>query len=541
MLWFFLGISIEPPDIKNFDVQKIQVSRPDSGLYAAGPARLRQNKYGLWELYTEGTAFERGVLNGKLSQKLIIKQEEAFTDEIKKMIPSEGYLKFLKYFIVFFNRNLPDYIPLEYQKEIYGVSLSASEEFNYIGSNYERLLNYHGAHDIGHAISDLAMVGCTSFSVRGTQTVDGSLIHGRNFDFYVGDRFAEDKIIAFYAPDKGHRFVMIVWGGFVGVVSGMNDQGLTLTMNAAKSDIPYSSAEPISLIAREILQYAETIEEAYTIAKKRKAFVSEAFMVSSQKDNETAIIEITPKGTALFRPGTERIIGPNHFQSEAFKDSPSNIQNLNKSSSQYRYRRTEELLNRYSKINYLSAAKILRDPYGIEDERIGMGNEKALNQLIAHHSVIFKPDELKMWVSSNPYQLGAYVCYDLDSVFKVFPNMMQNQEISEAEFTIPPDSFLYDGRYEQFLSYKRKKAEILAQIKSPVQDAFVPTLPDSFVQTNPYYFYTYELAGDYYKAYGRVSEALSCYRSALKKEISTFGERQRILEKISELIEIQKK
>ncbi len=537
LLYVFFGISIEPPKVDQNEVTEMSVTEVDSGLYALSKGRFRRNRYGLWELYIEGAAFERGVQNGKLTKALIIKQEEAFTDEIKKMIPSENYLKFLKYFIAYFNRNLPEYIPEEYQKEIYGVSLAASMEFNYIGSNYERILNYHGAHDIGHALNDLAMVGCTSFAVRNSHSADSSLLQARNFDFYVGDKFAEDKIVAFCKPDKGHRFAMIVWGGFTGVVSGMNDKGLTLTMNAAKSDIPYKAAEPISLIAREILQYAANIDEAYTIANKRKAFVSEAFMISSAQDREIAIIEITPKATSLFRPETEFVIGPNHFQSDRFKNSKSNLKNISTSSSMYRFLRTKELLQKYPNTDYLEAATILRNTYGLHDKNIGYGNEKALNQLIAHHSVIFKPEELKMWVSSNPFQLGAYVCYDLDSVFENFPKMNRNKPIDEQKYTIPPDSFMFDGRYEQFLKYKRTRNKIKAIISESENKEYDEKLLQDIVNYNTEYFYSYELAGDYCKAFGKLKEAILFYEKALKKEISTLGEKQRIMEKLSNLTE----
>ena len=46
-----------------------------------------------------------------------------------------------------------------------------------------------------------------------------------------------------------------------------------------------------------------------------------------------------------------------------------------------------------------------------------MAMRKALNQLLAHHGIVFKPEELMAWVSSNPYQLGEFVAYDLKEIF----------------------------------------------------------------------------------------------------------------------------
>ncbi len=268
---------INPPKVSDLSALQLQRKEPDTGLYAIKNSWFRKSNSGLYEMYVEGTPYELGTVNGKLSEELVKKQEDYFSEQINKMIPSKSYLHFLKYFIGWFNRDLPKNVTNEYKQEIYGISQSASEGYKYIGTKYSRILNYHSAHDIGHALQNMMLVGCTSFGTWGSASQDSTMIIGRNFDFWVGDNFAKNKIVEFVNPSLGYKFMSVTWGGFIGVVSGMNEKGLTVTINAAKSSIPSGSATPVSLVAREIVQYAKNIKEAIAIAQKRKMFVSESF------------------------------------------------------------------------------------------------------------------------------------------------------------------------------------------------------------------------------------------------------------------------
>ncbi|HTM66319.1 MAG TPA: C45 family peptidase [Flavipsychrobacter sp.] len=515
---------IEPPKVADTSAFNLQRAHVDGSLYTVGDNWIRKNEWGLYEMYVSGKPFEMGVKEGKLSKEEIVDQEAAFTGEIKRMIPSDRYLKFLKYIVGFMNRDLPEHVNDEYKKEIYGISHAAADSFNWIGNNYARILNYHAAHDIGHALQNMMLVGCTSFGAWGDKTENGSMLIGRNFDFWVGDKFAENKIVAFYRPEKGYAFASITWGGFAGVVSGMNEKGLTVTINAARSDIPFSAATPVSLVAREVLQYASNINEAIAIAKKREMFVSESFLVGSAADHKAIIIEKTPKDLAIYDPGKDNIQCTNHYQSKHFQTQKLNVEQEKRSASVYRYERLQELMQQNYPLTPDKMASILRDRRGLHGANIGDGNEKAVNQFIAHHSIIFQPDSLKFWISSAPWQLGTYVCYDLRKIF-VLNGLQQDREVADVSLNIAPDSFLYSNEYAQFLKFRKNKIALL--FHKPVDTAEV-------VHSNPYFYDAYRIAGDYCREKGWYQPAISYYEQALTYEVATLDERDAISKKISE-------
>ena len=65
---------IDPPKIA--DSSSLQLQRTDhgNGFYTIKNDWFRHSKSGLYELYVEGDAFERGVINGKLTEELVVRQ-----------------------------------------------------------------------------------------------------------------------------------------------------------------------------------------------------------------------------------------------------------------------------------------------------------------------------------------------------------------------------------------------------------------------------------------------------------------------------------
>jgi isopenicillin-N N-acyltransferase-like protein len=538
MVWFIITITIEKPKIEDKDLEVLRTERkmPDKDFYTLSGCWIKKSETGLWEMYIQGNGFERGVREGKLNKELAEKQEVAFVDQLQKMIPSKAMLNYLKFFIGFFNRNIDQYVIQEYKEEIYGESLYASDKFDFIAPKYYRMLNYHAAHDIGHALQDKNMtVGCTAFGAWSGKTEDSTLLIGRNFDFYVGDAFAEDKLINFVKPEQGYKFMMVSWAGLIGAVSGMNEKGLTVTLNASKSEIPTAAATPISLVAREILQYAKNIQEAFEIAKKRKTFVSESLLIGSAEDNRTATIEKTPSKTELFESNEDYIVCSNHYQGQAFENDKINQENIAKSSSEYRLKHLTKLIKEEPKISVEEAAAILRNRKGMDGKDIGMGNEKSLNQLIAHHAVIFKPSKLLVWISTNPYQLGQFVCYDLNKIFAEAPDLNIKKELYEKEMNIPADPFLYSVEFKKFNVYKQFREAFRELHKHKLKYNIDEKTIAAFVSCNPEYWETYSIIGDYYKDQSDKERALKYFNLALTKEITTVQDKEEIEKAIEQL------
>lgn len=245
------------------------------------------------------------------------------------------------------------------------------------------------------------------------------------------------------------------------------------------------------------------------------------------KDGKTAIIEKSPTKHGLHLVDEEYVICSNNFQSDVFKNDSMNIQNIRTSSSQYRHDRMDELIQEKWPLDYFDVASILRNRYGLSGEVIGNGNEKALNQLIAHHAVIFKPEQRLVWVSAGPYQIGKFICYDLNKVFNEYRDLNRDIEISVDSLEIPADEFVLTEEYANYERFKSLRKEIAGdgyKLTAQVQA--------EFVETNPHYYLTYYTLGDYFFKIGDFNSAKAFYKQSLTKVLPVAQEKDYLMSRI---------
>jgi len=531
-IWFTNRVIYTPPEHILSTIEEDDLITISPTYFTLHNSWLRLNKYGNWECYIEGNGYERGRTLGILQKQLGEQQEEIFINEIDKQVPSWFFKKILTLGIAWFNRDLDAYIPLEYRTEIFGISEFFSDKFDYIGPKYNRIINYHAAHDIGHAVQNMHLVGCTALGSWQFDSLHQQMIIGRNFDFYFGDDFAKNKVIIISNPTEGYKFISVSWPSFIGVVSGINEKGLGVTLNSDISEIPSTSGTPVSIIARDILQYASTIQEAIDISKKYRSFVSESFTISSVLDKKIAVIEKTPTSTGVYVSKTDTIIIANHFQSKELKDIPLNIAHMKNSESVPRFDRTQELIDVSKSLGVTRVANILRDQRGLQEQHIGLGNPMALNQLLAHHAVIFDNVNKFIWVSTYPYQINKMNAYSVSNISTLgsqtvtFPIIIDSLEVAE-------DPFLFSDEFKDYEAFKILKQHLIKATNT--QDKIADTTTAQFVTLNPNYYETYRLLGNYFLATDEVERALKNYKLAIKMSIPYQEDREFIEQQIIKL------
>jgi len=441
-----------PPELEGHPA--ILDARPEEadGVRRIGASWLARRQ-GLLRMHLEGDPFTLGYAHAALTEKFAREQEEHMLEFIEEFVPSSLNRWLLKKLVLLRNYDLTSYIHPAYQLELYGLTRGAPDPHPELGPLYTRVLNYHAAHDISHAVMDSPLIQapstdaghpdpaalCTSFAAWGAATQGGHLLIGRNFDFNALPDFDHNRVVARVVPDDGLPFISVTWPGLIGVVSGINDERISISVNAAQCGDMRRIGTPVSLVMRHVLQHADSLDAAIGIIRDSQVFVADCYLVADGETGEAAVVEKTPLRCAVRRPaaGEASLVCSNHFLTPELEADAANVRYLAEGTTVARHERMEALLAaRQEPLSPATAAAILRDRAVPGVPRPVLGHLAAINSITATHSVVIDATAGIIWVAVTPHQLGPYVPFGL----KTF-------EDPPGAATIPADPILADGSY----------------------------------------------------------------------------------------------
>ena len=439
---------------------------------------------------------------------------------VQGYVPNECALSVLKWYVIYRNRHLTDYIPADYRMEIFGATMGCPDSHPEIGPYYNRVLNYHAAHDVSYMMIDNPLVsraGCTSFGAWGAATGNHHLLTGRNFDWEAAEVFSRDRVVVMCEPENGIPFISLAWAGMAGVVSGMNRAGISVTVNGAPSSLPRETATPVAIVARDILQRAHDLSETMELLRRARVFVSTLWLIGSKTDGKFIVVEKTPDTTQVREAEADWIVCANHFETPGLRGNARNQLQMAEATSVSRKTRMSELIqSTYGKIDVSRTVEFLRDRKLPGGDFEGNGNRGALNALIATHATVMDLTDGIFWAASPPNQLGKFVAFDVQD----FSHEMH-------EKAVPADAMLASGEFER----AREGQQLLADAQHALKNRDAQTaltLAQKAESLNPGFYRNAILRGRALLSLGRVEEAQRAFNAALAAKPAFLKEKKEI-------------
>ncbi|HOW69782.1 MAG TPA: C45 family autoproteolytic acyltransferase/hydrolase [Phycisphaerae bacterium] len=168
---------------------------------------------------------------------------------------------------------------------------------------------------LAQAFMDLTeAMACSTITLPAAASPDGVARFGRNLDFASFDIADKNSVVLMFHPKDRYAFASVIWPGMVGVLSGMNEHGLSLAVMEVPRQRRAPAGMPYAMLYRMLLERCKTVDEALGLLKKTPRHSASNLMLMDASGHR-AVAEITPSAVSVRRaPDTAALISTNHHR-----------------------------------------------------------------------------------------------------------------------------------------------------------------------------------------------------------------------------------
>ncbi len=305
-------------------------------------------------------------------------------------------------------------LPEEYIEEIKGISYgSGIPERDILFASF---------------IPELYNFSCTSF----VKVTNGNILHGRNLDYYF-PLIGENPIVIRYKPSGKIPYTAIGCVGYPGVFTGMNEKGITVSVDAAPlAESSDSRTAPITFEIRYILSNASSIEDVDKILKNYHSIKGWMLIVGSAREHTGVVYNIAGSHIKKSLMANGYIAVTNTFLDNSFAHKYMRLHDAGSASSMSRLFEINKFVSDiHSPIDAISV--LSNTDFNHYKNAIGAG-DVTLNNEGTLQSVVMDPKNDTIYFSSAPMYAGfnRYFAYNIKNdkvgVFRK-PNPIANSAL----------------------------------------------------------------------------------------------------------------
>jgi isopenicillin-N N-acyltransferase like protein len=415
----FAVLAVLPPVIHGSIAVATRVLPPPVDLPPPGSTRSwARTSGGLTEVLLQGSPEQIGSAHARLLRRSMVNEETDLLGQFETYVPWWiARLGIEDYSRVRF-RHVDRGIPEPRRREVAAEALAFQPDpFASHMQTYQRMTFLHALYDVALPFEHSPLIGCTSFALDSGLSAEGHVLVARTFDFEAGEVLDRDKVVFLVRQDGAIPFASVAWPGFVGVVTGMNAEGVVAVVHGGRAREPEAEGMPVAFSLREVLAHARDTDAAVEILRTQAIMVSHIVFVADSSGHFAAV-ERAPGMPAYVR---ETRTGPlsvtNHFEGPLAGD-PRNLRVRETTTTLPRRTRVDELIARITPRSATprTVLEILRDHGCAGDPACRIGDRRAIDALIATHGIVADATDRVLWVSVGPKLSGRFVRVDLGSL-----------------------------------------------------------------------------------------------------------------------------
>jgi hypothetical protein len=342
-------------------------------------------------------------------------------------------------------RLLVDSIPADRRRELGGMAATLRSMDVANAPTYQRLVWRQAALDAGAPPGATLPFGGVA---RGLALAVGGdkLVVGRSLWLPgASPDPPRDVVVSFVKEDGAIPFAQIGWPGEVGVLTGVNAEGIALIVNPAVAEGVSATrgAEPCALIARDVLAHSRTLDEAIAAIGDAKALGAASFLVADGKTRVWAIVDRSPAKTAVVKPKPtemtgmiDDLLGAPDFDKDAENDR------ARRGMLGARSARLAALLAKGVPPEPSAVVTILRDRAGEGGAQLPLGSGNAIDDLAQQHVAVVDVSAMLLWVADgNGAAMGAagrMRAFDLRAELRGEPARLVDSLVMQPDGSVDP-------------------------------------------------------------------------------------------------------
>ena len=269
------------------------------------------------------------------------------------------------------------------------------------------------------------MFHCSGFALFGKATKDGKLYHGRVLDYMTTIGLQDAATTFIVAPNDMIPFANVGYAGFIGSVSGMNAQKISLGEMGGRGEGAWDGV-PMATLMRRGLEECSSLAEVKALWQNNPRTCEYYYVFADGEDRSAVGVAATPEKLQFVAPGEGHELLGDGIEDAVVLSAGSRLEELRK-----------RVKSGYGAIDVQAAQGLMCRPVAMQSNL---------------HNVLFVPEDGVLYIANADHKHPAaerpYVKLDLNELLSTMPQDKGARKVTSNQPATKTDALALNTQFD---------------------------------------------------------------------------------------------